>query len=86
MWAQQEQRSPARIVSGAGSLKSPGNQGHRIGEGWDRFFSKVAKSLEGSRVEMLLELHFNDLPSVPMSLKAESTPTSENMMCTYYRI
>jgi hypothetical protein len=42
MWAQQEQRSPARIVSGAGSLKSPGNQGHRIGEGWGRFFSKGA--------------------------------------------
>jgi hypothetical protein len=27
MWAQQEQRSPARIVSGAGSLKSPGKKG-----------------------------------------------------------
>jgi hypothetical protein len=27
MWAQQEQRSPARIVSGAGSLKSPGKRG-----------------------------------------------------------
>ena len=26
MWAQQEQRSPRRIVSGVGSLKSPGNQ------------------------------------------------------------
>ena len=41
MWAQQEQRSPARIVSGAGSLKSPGNQGRGIGEGWGRFFSKA---------------------------------------------
>jgi hypothetical protein len=27
MWAQQEQRSLARIVSGAGSLKSPGKRG-----------------------------------------------------------
>ena len=27
MWAQQEQRSPGRIVSGAGSLKSPGKKG-----------------------------------------------------------
>jgi hypothetical protein len=27
MWAQQEQRSPAMIVSGAGSLKSPGKRG-----------------------------------------------------------
>ena len=42
MWAQLEQRSPARIVSGAGRLKSPGNQGRRIGEGWDTFFSKAA--------------------------------------------
>ena len=42
MWAQQEQRSPARIVSEAGSLKSPGNQGRMIGEGWGRFSSKVA--------------------------------------------
>ena len=42
MWAQQEQCSPARIVSGAGRLKSPGNQGRRIGEGWDIFFSKAA--------------------------------------------
>ena len=42
MWAQQEQRSPARIVSGAGSLKSPGNQGLGVGEGWGRFFSKAA--------------------------------------------
>ena len=42
MWAQQEQRSPARIVSGAGSLKSPSNQGRGIGEGWDNFFSKAA--------------------------------------------
>ena len=46
MWAQQEQRSPARIVSGAGSLKSPGNQGRGIGEGWGSFFSKaVSKGL-----------------------------------------
>jgi hypothetical protein len=42
MWAQHEQRSPARIVSGAGSLKSLGNEGHRIGEGWGMFFSKAA--------------------------------------------
>ena len=42
MWAQQEQRSPARIVSGAGSLKSPDNQGLGVGEGWGRFFSKAA--------------------------------------------
>ena len=42
MWAQQEQRSPTRIVSGAGSLKSPDNQGCGIGEGWGRFFSKAA--------------------------------------------
>jgi hypothetical protein len=27
MWARQEQRSPSRIVSGAGSLKSPGKRG-----------------------------------------------------------
>jgi len=37
MWAQQEQRSPARIVSGAGSLKSPGKRG-----GAD-FFSKAGQ-------------------------------------------
>ena len=42
MWAQQEQHSPARIVSGAGSLKSPGNQGLGVGEGWGNFFSKAA--------------------------------------------
>ena len=48
MWAQQEQRSPARIVSGAGSLKSPGNQGRIKG---------LAKSLQRGRVEMLLDLH-----------------------------
>ena len=44
MWVQQEQRSPARIVSGAGSLKSPGNQleGLEIGEGWGIFFYKAA--------------------------------------------
>jgi hypothetical protein len=30
MWAQQEQRSPARIVSGVGSLKSPGKRGGAI--------------------------------------------------------
>ena len=42
MWAQQEQRSHARIVSGAGSLKSPSNQGRGIGEGWGTFFSKAA--------------------------------------------
>ena len=42
IWAQQEQHSLARIVSGAGSLKSPGNQGRGIGEGWDIFFSKAA--------------------------------------------
>ena len=30
MWAQQEQCSPARRVSGAGSLKSHGNQGRGI--------------------------------------------------------
>jgi len=59
MWAQQEQRSPARIVSGAGSLKSPGNQGRTIGEGWGMFFLQgrvkgLAKSLQRGRVEMLL--------------------------------
>jgi hypothetical protein len=42
MWAQQEQCSPARIVSGAGSLKGPGNQGRGIGEGWGSFFCKAA--------------------------------------------
>ena len=42
MWGQQEQRSPARIVSGAGSLKSLGNQGRGIGEGWGEFFFKAA--------------------------------------------
>ena len=42
MWAQQEQRSPMRIVSGARSLKSPGNQDRGIGEGWGNFFSKAA--------------------------------------------
>ena len=46
MWAQQEQRSPGRIVSGAGSLKSPGNQGREFGEGWGSFFFKaVSKGL-----------------------------------------
>ena len=42
MWAQQELRSPARIVSEARILKSPGNQGRGIGEEWGRFFSKAA--------------------------------------------
>jgi hypothetical protein len=65
MWAQQEQRSPARIVSGARSLKGPGNQGRGIGEGWGpwgSFFCKaaskggLAKSLQRGRVEMLLGL------------------------------
>jgi hypothetical protein len=42
MWAQQEQRSPARIVSGAGSLKSPGKFEEPGQEGWGRFFSKAA--------------------------------------------
>jgi hypothetical protein len=41
MWAQQEQCSPARIVSGAGSLKGPGNEGRGIGEGWGSFFCKA---------------------------------------------
>ena len=36
------ERSPARIVSGAGSLKSSGIQGRGIGEGWGTFFSKAA--------------------------------------------
>jgi hypothetical protein len=42
MWAQQEQRSPARIVSGAGSLKSPSKFEKPGQEGWDMFFSKAA--------------------------------------------
>ena len=37
-----EQCSPARIVSGKESLKSPGNQGRIYGEGWGMFFSKAA--------------------------------------------
>ena len=36
-----EQRLPARIVSGAGSLKSPGSLKSGIGEGWGMFFSKA---------------------------------------------
>ena len=31
-----------RIVSGAGSLKSPGSLKSGIGEGWGMFFSKAA--------------------------------------------
>jgi hypothetical protein len=42
MWAQQKQRSPARIVSGARSLKSPGKFEEPGLEGWGRFFSKAA--------------------------------------------
>ena len=42
MWAQQEQRSPTRIVSGARSLKSHGCQGRGIGEGWGIFLSEAA--------------------------------------------
>ena len=42
MWAQKEQRSHGRIVSGARSLKSPGCQGRGIGEGWGIFFCKAA--------------------------------------------
>jgi hypothetical protein len=42
MWAQQEQCSPVRIVSGARSLKGPSNQGRGIGEGWGSFFCKAA--------------------------------------------
>jgi hypothetical protein len=41
MWAQQEQCSPARIVSGAGSLKSP-SKFEEPGQGWGEFFSKAA--------------------------------------------
>ena len=37
-----EQRLPARIVSGAGSLKSHGSLKSGIGEGWGMFFSKAA--------------------------------------------
>ena len=37
-----EQRSPARIASGAGSLKSPGNLKSGIGDGWGIFFCKAA--------------------------------------------
>ena len=37
-----QQRSPARIESGAGSLKSPGSLKSGIGEGWGMFFSKAA--------------------------------------------
>ena len=37
-----KQRSPARIVSGAGNLKSPGSLKSRIGDGWGMFFSKAA--------------------------------------------
>ena len=36
-----EQRSPTRIASGAGSLKSPGNLKSGIGEGWGMFFFKA---------------------------------------------
>jgi hypothetical protein len=59
MWAHQEQCSPARIVSGAGSLKGPGNQGHGCGERWGSFFLQgrvkgLAKSLQRGRVEMRL--------------------------------
>ena len=58
MWVQQEQRSPGRIVSGARSLKSLGNQGRGFGEGWGNFFLQdrvkgLAKSLQRGRVEML---------------------------------
>jgi hypothetical protein len=42
MWAQQEQCSPARIVSEAGSLKSLGKFEEPGQEGWGRFFSKAA--------------------------------------------
>ena len=42
MWAQQEQRSPTRIVSGTRSLKSLVNQGRGIGEERGGFFSKAA--------------------------------------------
>ena len=44
MWAQQEQRSSVRIVSGAKSLKSPGNRGRGIGEGWGMLHEKGAIS------------------------------------------
>ena len=37
-----EQRSPARIVSGAGSLKSPGSMKSGIGEGRGMLFCKAA--------------------------------------------
>jgi hypothetical protein len=40
MWAQQEPRSPSRIVTGAGSLKSPGKRG-----GADFFSKAVSKGL-----------------------------------------
>ena len=41
-----EQRSPARIVSGAGSLKCPGSLKSWIGEEWGMFFYKaVSKGL-----------------------------------------
>jgi hypothetical protein len=42
IWAHQEQRSPGRIVSGAGSLKSPGKFEEPGQEGWGRFFCQAA--------------------------------------------
>jgi hypothetical protein len=42
MWAQQEQRSPGRIVSGTGSLKNPGKFEESGQERWNKFFSETA--------------------------------------------
>jgi hypothetical protein len=41
IWAQQEQRSPGRIVSGAGSLKSPSKFEEPGQEGWGRFLCQA---------------------------------------------
>jgi hypothetical protein len=67
MWAQQEQRSPSRIVSGAGSLKSPGKFEEPGQEGWDRFFSKAASKdpLMRQGGDALAESQLNPLRNSP---------------------
>jgi hypothetical protein len=53
MWAQQEQRSPARIVSRAGSLKRPGSL-REVGQVFLQGRVKgLAKSLQRGKVDML---------------------------------
>ena len=92
MWAQQEQRSPARIVSEAGSLKSPGNQGRWIGEGWGMFFSNAAlkglPSVYGAHMNISFIIKVKILVFVKWSYMSSfpSFPSSQVMLIIEHRM